>query len=104
MYLFYDRIDKTTHIQAQIQSSKEEYTRKRIYNGCLVWTENSVTQDNFSASWGLPSYPHDGIFKPQLTTIKDIYNPFLRYSLGIGCIQNSSFDVLQNSLAEDGYH
>ena len=30
--------------------SKEEFASKRIHNGCSVRTENSVTQDNCSAS------------------------------------------------------
>ena len=38
-----------------MQLSKEEYARKGIfYNGCSVWIENPVIQDNFqfpSPSW-----------------------------------------------------
>ena len=49
----------------------------RIFNGCEVWIENSVTQVtawHHSASLViLNSYPHDGIFNPHLTTIKDSY-------------------------------
>ena len=45
---------------------KEEYARKGIYNGCSVWIQSSVTQDNCSAS-------RDGIFNPHLTTIKNSY-------------------------------
>ena len=41
---------------------KEQYVRKRIHNGCSVRTENYITQDNCSASRGLPSYPRDIIF------------------------------------------
>ena len=37
-----------------MQLSKEEYARKRIHNGCVVRTENPVTQDNCSASLGKP--------------------------------------------------
>ena len=37
-----------------MQSSKEEYARKRIHNGCLVQIESPVTQDNYSASFGKP--------------------------------------------------
>ena len=33
-----------------MQLSKEEYTRKRIHNGCLMQIESPVTQDNCSAS------------------------------------------------------
>ena len=37
-----------------MQLSKEEYTRKRTHNGCLVQIESPVTQDNCSASPGQP--------------------------------------------------
>ena len=37
-----------------MQSSKEEYARKRIHNGCLVQIEIPVTQDDCSASLGKP--------------------------------------------------
>ena len=37
-----------------MQLSKEEYAKKRTHNGCLVQIENSVTQDNCSASLGKP--------------------------------------------------
>ena len=36
-----------------MQLSKQVYARKRIHNGCLVQTENPVTQDNCSASFFL---------------------------------------------------
>ena len=54
MYLFQRKIDKITHIQAQIQPSNEEHARKRIYNGCSMQIENTVTRDNCSASLGKP--------------------------------------------------
>ena len=41
MYLFQRKIEKITHTQTWIQSTKEEYARKRIYNGCSVRIENS---------------------------------------------------------------
>ena len=60
-----------------MQLSKEEYARKRICNGCSVRIENSVTRvtvRHHSASLVMPnSYPLDGIFNPNLTTIKDSY-------------------------------
>ena len=37
-----------------MQLSKEEHERKRIHNGCLVQIENTVTQNNCSASLGKP--------------------------------------------------
>ena len=37
-----------------MQLSKEEYARKKIYNGWLAQTESPVTQDNCSASLGKP--------------------------------------------------
>ena len=37
-----------------MQLSKEMYGRKRIHIGCSVRIENSVTQDNYSASLGKP--------------------------------------------------
>ena len=46
------RIHKITHYQALMQLSKEQYARKRIHNGSSVRFENSVTQDNCSASLG----------------------------------------------------
>ena len=60
-----------------MQSSKEEYARKRIHNGCSVRIENSVTRDNCSpASLLMPnSYPPDIMFNPHLTAIKDSYIP-----------------------------
>ena len=42
------------HIQAWMQSSKEEYARKRIHTGCSLRTENSVTRDNCSTSFCKP--------------------------------------------------
>ena len=48
------KIDKRVHIQTQMQFSKEEYSRKRIHNGCLLETESPVTQDICSASFGKP--------------------------------------------------
>ena len=57
-----------------MQLLKEEYARKRMKNGRSVQIENSVTLDNCSASLVMPnSYPHDGIFNPHITTIKDSY-------------------------------
>ena len=57
---------------------KEEYARKRIHNGCLVRIEIQslgITVRQHSASLVMPnSYPHDGIFRPHLMTIKDSYN------------------------------
>ena len=53
--------------------SKEEYARKRIYNGCLVQTENPVT---WQSSWCPNSYPRDGIFNPPLKIlIISVYIP-----------------------------
>ena len=62
-----------------MQLPKEEYARKRIYNGCLVQIESPVTQDNcdrhHSASMAMMnSYRRDRIFNPQLTAIKNSYN------------------------------
>ena len=37
-----------------MQLLKEEYARKRIYNGYLMQIESPVTQDNCSASLGKP--------------------------------------------------
>ena len=45
-----DKIDKLIYIQV----SKEQYARKRIHNGCLVLTENPVTQNNCSVSLDKP--------------------------------------------------
>ena len=59
-----------------MQLSREEYARKRICIGCLVRIENSVTRH---VSWCRKSYLRDGIFNPNLTTIKD------SYSLERGC-------------------
>ena len=60
------------HIQASNLLSKEKYARKRIHNGCVVQTENSVTRDNCSASLGKSrDADHDGIFNPHLTAIRD---------------------------------
>ena len=60
-----------------IQLSKEEYARKRIYNGCSVRIETSVarvTVRYHSASLEMPnSYPSDGIFNMHLATIKGSY-------------------------------
>ena len=44
-----------------MQLSKEEYTRKRIHNGCLVQIESPDTQDNCSAS---PRKPRDAEYLP----------------------------------------
>ena len=52
MYLLQRKIDKIMHIQAYIQSSKEEYASKRIITGCSVRIEYSVTWDNRLASLG----------------------------------------------------
>ena len=59
-----------------MQLSKEDYTRKRIHNGCLMQIESSVNQDNCSASLvkprdaeQLPSWQN---FNPQLTAIKNL--------------------------------
>ena len=61
-----------------MQSSKEEYARKRTHNGCSVQIESPVTQDNCSASLDKPrdaeQYRRDRIFNPQLTAIKNSYN------------------------------
>ena len=60
-----------------MQSSKEEYARKRIHNGSLVQIENSftrVTVWHHLASFVIPkSYPCDRNFNQHLTTIKDFY-------------------------------
>ena len=45
---------KRIHIQALMQLSKEEYARKKTYDGCLVQIESPFTQDNCSASLGKP--------------------------------------------------
>ena len=44
----------------------------RIFNGCEVLIENSVTRDNCSNS-----YPHDGIFNLHQTTIIDSFSYIL---------------------------
>ena len=66
-----------------MQLSKEEYARKSICYGCSVGMENSVMRDNVRhqlpsdgifASLVMPnSYPRDGIFNPNLKSIKDSY-------------------------------
>ena len=40
-----------TH-EVEMQLLNNEYTRKKIHNGCEVRIENSITQDNCSASLG----------------------------------------------------
>ena len=46
--------------------------QEKICNGCSVRTENSVTRDNCSASFGQPrdteQFPREGIFNPHLKT------------------------------------
>ena len=37
-----------------MQSLKDDYARKIIYNGCSVWIDNSVFRDNCLASLGKP--------------------------------------------------
>ena len=58
--------------------SREEYARKRIHNGYLVQIQISVTRVtvwHHSARLVMPnSYPRDGIFNQNLTTIKDSYS------------------------------
>ena len=60
-----------------MQLAKEEYARKRIHNGSLVQTENSVTRvtvrHHLASLVKLNSYLRDGIFSQHLTTIKDSY-------------------------------
>ena len=62
-----------------MQLSKEEYARKRIHklNGYSVQMENFVTRvtvRHHSASLVMRnSYPRDGIFNQNITTIKDSY-------------------------------
>ena len=72
MYLFQHEINENNAYPSLNTIAKEEYARKRIYNGCLVRIENSVTLDNCSVSQG---FPCDGIFNPHLTTVEDSYNP-----------------------------
>ena len=60
-----------------------DVSKERIYNGCLVRIENSITRVNCSATRVLMmqnSYPCDGIFNPNLATIKDSFSciPFHR--------------------------
>ena len=56
---------------------KEEFARQSIHNGCPVWVENSVTQDNGITRQTLccpcVCYPHGRIFygSMYLTAIKD---------------------------------
>ena len=41
-----------------------------------ITVQQAITQDKCLASLVMPnSYPHDGIFNPHLTTIKDFYIP-----------------------------
>ena len=58
--------------------SREEYARKRIHNGYLVQIQISVTRVtvwHHSARLVMPnSYPRDGIFNQNITTIKDSYS------------------------------
>ena len=49
----------------------------RIFNGCEVQIENSVTRDNCSVSRGLTVIPSDGIFSLHQTAIMDSFSCIL---------------------------
>ena len=84
--------------------SKEEYARNGIHNGNYVEIENSVIRGNFSASIGKN---RDGLFNPQLTTIKDSYKTQLHaHTLYILQQRFSSYNqvVITNVLDEIETH
>ena len=54
MWIFQLYIDKIMHIEVQMQLLKEAYAWKRIHNGGLVRTENSITRVNCLALHGKP--------------------------------------------------
>ena len=61
------------HTEVLMQLSKEESIRKRIHNGSLMQTENSVTQDNCLPSLSKLQDAKESPFNPHLTTIKDSF-------------------------------
>ena len=89
MYLFQHKIYKITHIQALIQSLKEEPTMQEKESIMVLRCELKipVTPEICWPSLGIclvmpNSNPRDGVFNPHLTTIKDSYS-LLQYFLAL---------------------